>query len=291
LMYACQIKKRAVIKDIKSAYFELGKIDQLIKILGANVELMNQAYRAAQAKYSAGEASQVEALKMQIELNRTENELQNMKDERSVQNLKLSLLLNSASDEVYVVDPLPMPSAVELAADIEKLPRLKMEYSSLEEMRAMKGAALSSYFPETMLKWKSQKYGALPGSNTLMLDFTLPLWFPLRQNRTLEEADENIAAAEKNYQAMKNMQQREIKDFSTAAAILRRKIKLYDSSLIISSKAAVESALAGYRSGSIDFMLLLDSIRQYFAIDNEYYEILADYSIKLAELEEIAGKN
>jgi cobalt-zinc-cadmium efflux system outer membrane protein len=105
----------------------------------------------------------------------------------------------------------------------------------------------------------------------------------------LEEADKNISAGEANYQAMKNMLRREVKDRFTMLNIYRRKLKLYDASLLSSANSALEGSLAGYRGGKIEFMLLLDSFRTYLDINKEYYETLADYYTKLAELEEITG--
>ena len=60
-------KERQIVKTVKSTYFELAKTDELIKIVSANIESARQGYKVAQANYSAGRASQVEALKMQVE--------------------------------------------------------------------------------------------------------------------------------------------------------------------------------------------------------------------------------
>jgi len=287
-------KEREIIRRVKSAYYDLAKSDELIKILSANIGTARQGYKVAQANYAAGKASQVEALKMQVELNRMENELSNMQDERSIKTLELNLLLNDVTDEAMVVDPLPVPGE-ELNRNritdltLENSPLLGMEKSGLEEARAMVGSARSTYMPETMVKWRSQKIGPAPGSNDLMFDLSLPLWFWTKQNRSVEEAERNVSSRQANLKVMQNMLLREVKDHLTMLGIFRRKVKLYDTALLASSRSALKGSLAGYKAGQVDFLMLLDSVRSYLDINKEYYESLADYNIKLAELEEVVG--
>jgi outer membrane protein TolC len=167
---------------------------------------------------------------------------------------------------------------------------LGMEKSSLEEARAMAGAARSSYLPETMIKWRSQRVGPLPGSNDLMFEATLPLWFWARQNRSAEEADRQVASRQANLEVVKNTLRLELKEHLTLLGIFRKKILLYDKTLLPSARSMLQSSLTGYQAGQIDFLMLLDSIRSFRDISQSYFEALADYHIKLAELEEIVGQ-
>ena len=140
-----------------------------------------------------------------------------------------------------------------------------------------------------MVKWRGQKIGPAPGSNDLMFDVSLPLWFWARQNRSVEEADKNVLSGQANLEAMRNMLRREVNEHLTVLSISRRKVKLYDTALLASSRSALKGSLAGYRAGQVDFIMLLDSVRSYLDISKEYYQALADYNIKLAELEEVVG--
>lgn len=292
---AYQAKEREVIRQVKAAYYSLAKIDQVIKILRENVLLLRQAYKVTQAKYAVGSASQIEALKLQIELNRMENELTNWHEERTIKNLELNLLLNNPSEGKIAVAVLPAettlrleyPSLVEAA--LKNSPRLRLEASSLAEAQAMVGVAYATYFPETMAKLRSQKAGSSVGANDLMLEFSLPLWFLVRENRQLEEAQKKVKAAEASYQAMKNRLRQEVKEHFIMLGIYSRKLKLYEASLLSASSAALKTSLAGYRAGQTEFLDLLDSFRTALDINREYYETLTDYLTTQAKLEEIVG--
>lgn len=293
--YAYASKEKEVTRRVKTAYFDLSKTDKMIEIVAANVGVMQQAYRVAQANYSAGTASQVEALKMQIELNRLQNELESLRDERAEKNLQLGLLLNNSTEETLAVDPLPGRYLTDLnyeqtvASALQSSPVLKQEEKLLEESRARVGSARSNYFPETMIKWKSQKVGPTPGANDLMFDFSLPLWFLTNQNPQLKEAGSNLAAQEESVLAAKNLVRQEVKDRFTRLKIFRRKLKLYDSSLLASARSVLEGSLAQYKGGKIEFMTMVDSLRTHLEINQEYYEALASYHASLAELEEVVG--
>ena len=67
-------------------------------------------------------------------------------------------------------------------------------------------------------------------------------------------------------------------------------IKLYQKDIIPQAKASLDSAMAAYEVGSVDFITLLDSQLTLFNYRLNYYQVLADYEKDLAELEAVVGK-
>lgn len=292
---AYQMKQREIIKKVNTSYYQLAKIDQLIKINERIVDLMKQGYKVVQAEYAVGRAPQSEVLRMQMALNRMENELLNMQEERRVASIGLGVLLNATGETTYIVDEnktgkVALPGEGELLAiAVKNSPRLKMEENAVLEASAMRGQAFSSYFPETMIKVRSEKKGAEIGANDLMLKLSVPLWFLWRQNSQLDESQKNLLASQGNYEAAKNMVAQEVKEQLLALKVLSRKLSLYESSLLGSSNAVSKTLLAEYGSGQIDFIDLLDGLQTYWNVNREYQEILAAYLSEVAGLEEIIG--
>ena len=70
----------------------------------------------------------------------------------------------------------------------------------------------------------------------------------------------------------------------------RTLIDLYESTVIPQAKANVESSYSSYRVGSVDFMTLVDARMTVNRYEQEYYELLADYGLGVAELEAVVGR-
>jgi outer membrane protein TolC len=70
----------------------------------------------------------------------------------------------------------------------------------------------------------------------------------------------------------------------------RTLIDLYEGTVIPQAEANVESSYSSYRVGSVDFMTLVDARMTVNRYEQEYYELLADYGVGVAELETVVGR-
>jgi outer membrane protein, heavy metal efflux system len=70
----------------------------------------------------------------------------------------------------------------------------------------------------------------------------------------------------------------------------RQLAELYKTGIIPQSEQSLESATIGYRVNKVDFLTLLDNRITLFNYEREYYDSLADYQMKRAQLEAMVGK-
>jgi len=70
----------------------------------------------------------------------------------------------------------------------------------------------------------------------------------------------------------------------------QRLIRLYEEKILPATQRSLDSALANYTSGKLDFLRLLDAERQVYLERDMYYQAIADYQRRLAELERAVGE-
>ena len=80
-----------------------------------------------------------------------------------------------------------------------------------------------------------------------------------------------------------------IKDRYLAVTTAQRLVKLYGTTIILQSSLALESAIAGYEVGKVDFLTLLDSLMTLRNYELSYYEQLANVEKSIAALEPLVG--
>jgi hypothetical protein len=100
--------------------------------------------------------------------------------------------------------------------------------------------------------------------------------------------------------AMRDMSQAELlnlRNETTARVIAARAravqdlnlTRLYRTSILPQTRAAVQAALTSYRVGRVSFMQLVDNQMTVNRYETETYRLMADYQQALGELEALAG--
>jgi outer membrane protein TolC len=91
-------------------------------------------------------------------------------------------------------------------------------------------------------------------------------------------------------QALKNEIFFGIKDIWERERRGAKLIDLYKNEIIPQAQASLDSAMAGYQVGNVDFMALLDNQITLFDYQLNYHKVLTDYEKDLAEIESVVGK-
>jgi cobalt-zinc-cadmium efflux system outer membrane protein len=69
----------------------------------------------------------------------------------------------------------------------------------------------------------------------------------------------------------------------------QRTAQLYDQTILPAAEKNVESARAGYTSGNVDFLRLIDARRQLISLHEQQVEALSNYHRAAAELTRTVG--
>lgn len=289
-------KELEVINRIKNVYYDLFMNYKEIELKKESFKLLESIAKVAEAKYAVGDMPQEEVYKIHSEIARLNNDIVNLEQERLAKQTKLNTLLNREPENTLGIPDLK--EELTFNKDIKSLyqltllnqPELIVFSYAIERNRFVKSLAKRSFFPDLMssIVQRGITSGAI-GPWDLMLSFTVPLWFWTKQRYEVKEAIANLAEAEAAYKAMQNRAFSEVRDLAAKIEIAKNKIRLYKTSLIPILESSIESSIAAFRSGSGDFMMLLDAHRMLAETRMNYYKALVEYNMNLADLERTIG--
>lgn len=293
-MFSAQYKAKVleISSQVKSAYYELFLAERSIETLGEVRDLLFRIKKTAEAKYAVGETPQADALQASIEYLMLDNDLHTMRQERGVKEAKLRSLLNQQTESsIEVVVGTSFSSTLESAGILEmKALAARHEIIAMKaELEAKDYSHLKAkmeFFPDAALGVKKR----LAGGWDAMLSFSVPLYF-WKQSYGISSVGLEREAAEATYNNMVNMTRWEIREAWVMADAAGRTMKLYETSILPQSSAALKGTLAAYRSKKVDFQALLQIERTYREAKLKYYESQASYGKALAEIERITGGN
>jgi len=73
------------------------------------------------------------------------------------------------------------------------------------------------------------------------------------------------------------------------AKTAERLLAMYEQGVIPQAAASLESALAGYEVGKVDFLTVINNLTTLLNFETEYYKELSNHEKALARLEELVG--
>lgn len=285
-------KEREIISKVKTTYAELFLTYRIIEIDKENRILLGQFSDSAAIRYSLGKTGQQDALRAQVEIAKIDNELIVWEQKRQAIQARFNILLNRSPD-----DELGEPV---LEKDINTLPQVEGLYTLAKgnrpELRALKNLvdkaqsslnlAKQEYLPDFMISYEN-----MVDSNDYMwmVGVSVPIWFWQKQYYGVKEMKAELEMAGFDYKNMENMVLADIKDMYTMVEANRRLKELYETSFLPQAEQGLKSGLTGYESGSTDFLSLLDSQRMLLEFKIEYYKVLVNLEIAVAELERAVG--
>lgn len=285
-----------VIKDLKTAYFQVSLSSKKIVITRENLDLLQQFIEIVNAKYAVNKAAQQDALRAQVEYSKLSNQLVLLQQEEKISQSMLNSILSRPTQAEIVIPEVKNERVLELNEDkIIKLAKdSRPELKSFKEMiRASEidyTLSKQEYLPDFMFKYKREENtkGGM-GSWSGMVGMTVPLWFWEKQNSFVKEARANVNVAKAEYRATENMVLLEARSAYAKFEAAKSLAKIYETGVLPQAQAALDTARLGYQADKIDFLDLLDSQRTLREFQMEYFESLANLEIALADLERSVG--
>lgn len=285
-----------VASEVKKAYYQYFMLDKKIIFAKENKIFLENLEKISEAKYIVGEVSQQDVFKAQSELAQQTNEIMNLEREKESVQVKLNTRLNYLPDKEIKLNTEFKENTFTYGLDdlyimaLENKPELAMFNYALERSRSDYKLAKRELLPDlsTMFTLRDPAMGAF-GAYDILMAINLPFWFWSKKRYEVKEALINIDVAEAAYQNMKNKALLEVKEMWVMVDIQKRSISLYKTTIIPLARSSLNSSLAGYRGGKVDFLSVLDNQRELIDAQINYYSALAKYEQSLADLERTVG--
>ena len=285
-----------VISELKQAYYHWHFVHQALAVLQRNFDLLSQFSKIAEARYGVGQGIQQDVLRAQTELSQLARRRVELEQQRDSLVAMINTSLNRPPDS-----PLGVPAEIpklELSATLSELyeavqrqsPRLGKSQAKIEQNTFALNLSRKEYYPDFSVEagWASR--GRLPNMWETRIDVRVPLYFWRKQRYMVRESAQAVEEARHEYDATRQSLLLRVKDDYLMAKASEQLLELYTGTLIPQATLTLESAMASYQVGNLDFLSLLTTFQNVLNYELEYYDQFASFHVALARLEETTGR-
>jgi outer membrane protein TolC len=305
IKFAYEETVNRVMRDARAGYFDLALVRQSREIVVHNREVVEQFLHVAEARYGVGQGTQADVLKAQTQLSGMSEELLLIDREEAAMQAQLRRLRDDVSDPPPLLRPTPLPSVpktlnIEISAlrqaAIHDRPQLRGLQSLIERNDQEVALLQRDFYPDFDVRLSyGKRERTLDGARrddmvSLTVAVNLPIW---RKNRIEPRISEALAMRNRTRELYRAQSAEVLAALDTQFATAqqsRLSADLIEAGLLPQSRLAVESSLAAYRVGRVDFSTLLDNQMIVYRYELERARTAAAYAKALAEIDFLVGK-
>jgi outer membrane protein TolC len=283
-----------VISRVKQTYYRLSYTYAVEEVLARNRDLLNTLLSVSESRYSVGGAAQQDVIKAQTQVSILELQLERVRQQRATREGELKALMARPATatvgrpEDLAATPFDLSLDAILAAAREHAPMLQRDRIMVDRSTLAVDAAGRDYKPDFGLSGGYYFMGSMPAMYEFRFDVQIPL---RRAKRAAAVAEQRslLTAAQRSYDATQlSLQSRLTEDYEMTATSARLAM-LYRETVLPQARLALESSLASYQTGGVDFLSVLSSFGTVLEYEMTYFDELASYHVAVSRLEAMAG--
>jgi len=287
--------RRRVAAQVKVTYYDYFYYHQAIEITRKNKDLLGKLAQIAEVRYQVGKGIQQDVLRAQVELSRILQRLTVLEQQEKTAQVRLNTLLYRQPDA-----PLPPPAALEqshLTYSLESLYQLarendtglQREQQMIERNQLAVNLARKEFYPDLSIAYMYQNRPLMQEMHGVTFSINIPVFYKSKQREGVNEATLELLSARRSRDNRETLLSFEVKQHYLAAKAADELARLYSQAIVPQSSLALDSALAAYEVGSVDFLTVLDSFITVLDYEINYYRELSNYQIALARLEPLVS--
>jgi cobalt-zinc-cadmium efflux system outer membrane protein len=283
-----------LISRLKQAFYRLQHAYAMLDVLARNRSALESLLRVTESRYSVGKAAQADVFRAQTQITMLEARIVQIERERRSREAELTSLLSRPQNvalgrpEEPHMQPLAFTESDLLAKTSGMAPMLARDQKMIERARSALSLARKDFYPDFTVNGGYYNMGSMPS----MYMFRADVKVPLRLGRTraeVAERNQELAGARYAYESDARSLEYRIRDEYNAAETAQKLLELYLKTALPQARLAVESALASYQTGTLDFTAVLANEVAAFEYEMNYHEQMQEFHLALARLEEMTG--
>jgi cobalt-zinc-cadmium efflux system outer membrane protein len=287
--------QRRVVADVKTAYYDYFYVGKAIETTKRNKELLEKLSKISEARYRVGKAMQQDVLRSQVEISLLLQKMTMLEQQRTTAQAKINSLMQRAPES-------PLPPAMdvqqaELRYSLDELYALAATHDTglmrdskmIEKGRVGVAIAQREFRPDIGVSYMYQQRDSMADMHGVTVSVNIPIFQKSKQRQGVMEASEQLIGAEKEQASRLNEVRFAIKQQYLAVKASEQLLSLYTKAVVPQSSLALESSMAAYQVGNVDFLSLLANFTTLWSYETDYYRQLADYQTALASIEALTG--
>jgi outer membrane protein, heavy metal efflux system len=284
-----------VVAAVKRAYYDLWRAYQNMQIYSRDQELVERLVQTVEQRYRVGEGAQPDVLRAQVELTRALNRLTTERLAVDSARAGLAALLSREDDTGLGVPEDPPSPSLEAPLDelvaraLRERPDLRAATASIAGEETKVTMAKLDYFPDFEFSIARFINFANRDGFGAMASVSIPFLFKRKYDAAVTEANAHVAESRAERRRLEDRARRNVKQAYLRARTALLQNELFLTAHVPQSEQALEAAEVGYRTGKIDFLSLLDSLRAVEMVHVEHITAAAEFWKAMADLERAVG--
>jgi cobalt-zinc-cadmium efflux system outer membrane protein len=283
---------------LRTAFAQYYLASRTERITQELLDLVVRLEQVAQTRYSGGLAPQQDAIRAQLEQTTMRAELIALSNEKRQLQARINGLLGrapgSALAEPAAVPPLPSESVLS-QADLVARARsnnlnVRAETARLQAAQANRDLAFRNRYPDFNVGLSPTQMGSRITMWGIMVEVNIPLQQQTRRAQE-SEAAAMVEAARARIEAAANQAAADVEEQLSGLDAARRNESLIASRRLPQSELVLQSAIAAYETGKVDFATLLDAQRQTRTARIDLLRAQVDAQMRVAEIERTLGES
>jgi cobalt-zinc-cadmium efflux system outer membrane protein len=252
--------RRKLVADVKSVYYDYFAAFKAVEITKKNKDLLQKLSSIAEARYRVGKGVQQDVLRSQTEISLLEQRLTVFEQQQQTAEARLNTLLFRDPDS-----PLPAPASFEptgLVHSLDELytlareqdPGLQREQRMIERNQYAVNLAQKDYRPDFSVGYMYQQRPDLPDMHGFTVTANIPIFYKSKQREAVLEQAEQLASSQRSKENRQTELLFAVKQEYLLAKSSQQLFKLYSQAVVPQSSLALESSMASYQVGTVDFL-------------------------------------
>ena len=291
-------------RQVRARYADYYLAARSLDINRETSELTRQFADVAAARYRVGTAAQQDVILAQEQLSRLSAERVVFEADSQTALGSLNALLDRppraplGPPDDLAAEPLAIPLERLVEAAGQDRPELRSQDHVVDASRDSLRLARMSYLPDLKLagQWIEVKGGTNPAFSrdghdiwTVKLGFSIPLWLN-RIGAEVGEMEARVRREESRRRDLTNQVVDQVQRQYERVVAASRTEEIYRGTLIPQTTERIAAAQAGYQTGMVDFLTLVDSLRSLEAVRLQRDRAVRDYQQAVADLERAVGR-
>jgi outer membrane protein TolC len=280
----------------RTAFYDYYLARREMEVNVSTGKLTVQFREIAKNKYQSNQATEQDVLQADVELASLESRLAELARDERVAVARINTLLHRGPHDRLPPPPAlvgaaaVLPSADELQQTaIAFRPDLFAQQARIRAEEANLALACKEYSPDLNLVAKYDAFMPVDQRAEVGMEVNVPL-HNARRSAAVSEAENRLAQRRAEYQELLDQVQFEVQSAHERATQSQQVIRLYEDKILPATQRSLDSAQANYTSGKLDFLRLIDAQRQVYTQREMYYQAIAEFHRRLAELERAVGQ-
>jgi outer membrane protein TolC len=288
--WAFEAARRRVAAEVAETYHDLAATEATVAAVEESRVLLDQLSRVATSRFSVGQSTQHDVFNAELELTQVLERASTLVQRRSTEEAFLAQRLHRlapvAVTTTLTAEREPLPDSLDtlLTRALEASPTVREQEALVAEAERKLELARREKLPDLGVSFTYHNRGALPAYYAYGGTLTVPLYRGRKQNKAIEEATAELASARSAAEAARAQVRYEVTDAYLRASTADRLLRLYDEALLKQARLSVDSAIAQYQVGKVDFLTVVSSWRRLLESTISYREQLAARAKALARL-------